>query len=135
MSTQMKLDTFYRIDGTSLTDCSYPSADYPLNPNYDHEPIAYIDGDDNESFISGFYAGDHNTFASNEDFNIPESVVGNALTFRPHIHEVEALLPKDDFKTYINATQATYVYLTQVLDQNTDEPLPNLYNMVWVALD
>lgn len=122
----MKLDTFYRIDGTKLTETPHGEEGYPLE-NQQWEPTAYLDEEDGYPYVSGFFSGDHHTFATNEDFGIkPLVTINNALTFIPTIESVEALLD--------GSHKNSYLYLTEVHSEVTGTKITSLYNLVKVSL-
>lgn len=122
----MKLDTFYHISGTSLIETPHGTEGYPLE-NQQWEPTAYIDEEDGYPYVSGFFSGDHHTFATNEDFGIEPIVsIKDALTFLPSIESVEALLD--------GSHENSYLYLTEVHSEVTNTKIISLYNLVLVKL-
>lgn len=122
----MKLDTFYRIDGTKLIETPHGEEGYPLE-NQQWEPTAYIDEEDGYPYVSGFFSGDHRTFATNEDFGInPLLTINDALTFLPTIESVEALLD--------GSHENSYLYLSEVHSEVTNTKIISLYNLVLVKL-
>ena len=132
----MELDTFYSIDpltGT-LTPALYGTPEYPLTEDQ-HEPIAYMDEGDGLPYASGFFSGDHHTFADDEVFEAPSNrrAPELALSFIPFLPTVHALFKGEVFRAMYLNKENTYLYLTEVLDETNGEPT-GFYSLIWVSL-
>lgn len=134
----MELDTFYSIDpitGT-LTPAPYDSAEYPL-PEGQHEPVVYLDEEDGVPYASGFFSGDHHTFADDGTFDAPSirRAPELSLSFIPFLPTVHALFNEnqDFYRMMYLMRKNTYLYLSEVLNESNDEPT-GFYNLMWVSL-
>lgn len=134
----MELDTFYSIDpltGT-LSPALFNTPEYPLAEGQ-HEPVVYLDKEDGVPYASGFFAGDHHTFADDGTFDAPRErrAPELSLSFIPFLPTVHALFNEnqDFYRMMYLMRKNTYLYLSEVLNESNDEPT-GFYNLMWVSL-
>lgn len=132
----MELDTFYSIDpltGT-LSPALYGTPEYPLTEGQ-HEPVVYLDEEDGLPYASGFFSGDHHTFADDENFGVPSVKCAPelGLSFIPFLPTVHALFNEYFYSMRYLMRKNTYLYLSEILNESNDEPT-GFYNLMWVSL-